>query len=177
VKVGPVIGDWNVSRMREKFIRRSSVVSELSARIMTVTARTMVQLSSNGGTRQHEELGISGGCTGSATANPLYTMQAYFEGKMSLEEFARSEEEKPTVAHDEFDESLPVIDVAALRTGAPEDRQANVARMLEAAKSWGFFKIINHGVPLQVVQTKNPILLPVLSRLYGFVCSLNLLNL
>jgi len=96
-------------------------------------------------------------------------MQAYFEGKMSVEEFARSEEEKPTVAHNEFDESLPVIDVAALRTGAPEERKANATRMLEAAKSWGFFKIINHGVPLQVVLSQTTLNLPIFDALLDLI--------
>lgn len=88
-----------------------------------------------------------------AAAAPLYTMQAYFEGKMSVEEFARADDEKPTVAHNDFDETLPVIDIAVLKSGAPEARRALATRMLEAARSWGFFKIVNHGVPLQVVNS------------------------
>lgn len=79
-------------------------------------------------------------------------MQAYFQGEMSVEEFARSEEEKPTVAYNEFDETLPVIDIAVLRSGDPEARHATAARMLDAARSWGFFKITNHGVPLKLVR-------------------------
>lgn len=80
-------------------------------------------------------------------------MQAFLEGKMKVEEFARTEEERPTVPHNVFDETLPVIDIAALKHGTPKERAANVANMLDAAKSWGFFKIINHGVPLEVVLT------------------------
>jgi hypothetical protein len=82
---------------------------------------------------------------------PLYSMQAFLEGKLKMEEFARSEEEKPTVPHNVFDERLPVIDIAALKRGTAEERANNVTVMLEAAKSWGFFKITNHGVPLEVV--------------------------
>jgi hypothetical protein len=78
---------------------------------------------------------------------PLYTMQAYFEGKMKVAEFSRTGEDKPTTPHNVFDDTLPVIDIAAIKEGNLGARQA----MLEAAKSWGFFRITNHGVPLQVV--------------------------
>ena len=86
--------------------------------------------------------------------SPMYSMQAFLEGKLKLEEFARSEEERPTVPHNVFDETLPIIDIGALKDGTPEERANNVAIMLEAAKSWGFFKITNHGVPLEVVPSR-----------------------
>ena len=85
-------------------------------------------------------------------ARPLYTIQAYFDGKLTVEDFARTGEDRPTTPHDVFDETLPVVDVAAIKDGSEEQRQANIALMLQAAKSWGFFRIANHGVPLQVVQ-------------------------
>ena len=113
---------------------------------MTVVALT--QVAESGGKASHGKDGVTAVKAGS---NPLYSMQAFLEGKMKLEDFARSEKERPQVPHNVFDESLPIIDVAALKHGTPEERASNVASMLEAAKSWGFFKITNHGVPLKVV--------------------------
>ncbi|XP_024367923.1 flavanone 3-dioxygenase 2 [Physcomitrium patens] len=84
--------------------------------------------------------------------SPLYTMQAFFDGKMKVEDFARSEQERPSVPHYVFDDTLPVIDIAAIKERSSEEREANVAKMLMAARSWGFFRIINHDVPVELVK-------------------------
>ena len=88
-------------------------------------------------------------------APPMYTMQALWDGKMTLKDFqVAAKDQVITVPHNVFeqDEALPVIDVAALLGTDREAREANIATMLEAAKTWGFFKIRNHGVPLEVVR-------------------------
>lgn len=86
---------------------------------------------------------------------PLYTLQALWDGKMSLKDFEISGNENPNVPHNVFeqDEALPMIDVAALLGTDKDARDDNLARMLEAAKTWGFFKIQNHGIALEVVPT------------------------
>lgn len=83
-----------------------------------------------------------------------YTMQALWGGKMTAKDFEVADMERPTLAHNVFeqDEALPVIDIAALR-GTSDAGEANLVTMLDAAKTWGFFKIRNHGVRLQVVPT------------------------
>ncbi|KAG0572219.1 hypothetical protein KC19_VG077400 [Ceratodon purpureus] len=85
---------------------------------------------------------------------PLYTLQALWDGKMKLKDFEVVGEEKPTLPHNvyEQDEALPVIDIGALVGMDKAAREENMGRMLEAAKSWGFFKIRNHGVSLEVVK-------------------------
>lgn len=85
---------------------------------------------------------------------PLYTMQALWDGKISLKDFEVVGMDKPIIPHDVFepDEALPVIDVEALLGADNEARLENMVRMLEAAKTWGFFKIRNHGVSLEVVK-------------------------
>uniref|UniRef100_A0A7I4B8D7 Fe2OG dioxygenase domain-containing protein n=1 Tax=Physcomitrium patens TaxID=3218 RepID=A0A7I4B8D7_PHYPA len=85
---------------------------------------------------------------------PLYSMQALWDGKMSLKDFEVKGEEKLTLPHDVFehDEALPVIDISALLGTDKKIRDENMAAMLDAAKTWGFFKIRNHGVPLEVVK-------------------------
>jgi hypothetical protein len=72
-------------------------------------------------------------------APPMYTMQALWDGKMTLKDFqVAAKDQVITVPHNVFeqDEALPVIDVAALL----------------GTDSEGFFKIRNHGVPLEVVR-------------------------
>lgn len=97
--------------------------------------------------------GSSGSSTGK-TPPPVYSLQALWDGNLTLKEFEVTGLERPTVPHNVFEheEILPVIDASTLLL--PEshaDRQASLLAMLEAAKTWGFFKIRNHGVPLQVV--------------------------
>lgn len=89
---------------------------------------------------------------------PTYTMQALWEGKISVKDFAVESKTLSTchVAHDLFEQEdvLPVIDFAALNSTSAEDKQsrdANIAKMFQAAQTLGFFKIKNHGVPLEVV--------------------------
>lgn len=86
---------------------------------------------------------------------PTYTMQALWDGKLSLKDFEVAGNEKPNVPHNVFeqDEALPVIDVAALLGSDKAARDENLDRMLQAAKTWGFFKIRNHGIALEVVHT------------------------
>jgi hypothetical protein len=46
--------------------------------------------------------------------------------------------------------SLPVVDMARLLD--PEHREAEVALLGSACRSWGFFQLINHGVDEAVIQ-------------------------
>lgn len=114
----------------------------------------------NVGTGMGKEVSLEVGSEGKAAQAPTYTLQALWEGKMTVEDFVVPGAEKPT-PHNVFeqDEPLPVIDVAALLGADQAARQENLTRMVEAAKSWGFFKIRNHGIPLEVVPT--PPILPI----------------
>lgn len=89
---------------------------------------------------------------------PTYTMQALWGKKLSLKDFEVSGEDKPTLPYDVFeqDEVLPIIDLQALLGNDKDARYVNLARMLEAAKTWGFFKIRNHGVALETVYFPHP---------------------
>lgn len=105
------------------------------------------------GTGMGKEVSLEVGSEGKGAQAPVYTMQALWDGKMTVEDFVVPGAEKPS-PHNVFeqDEPLPVIDVAALLGADQAARQENLTRMVEAAKSWGFFKIRNHGIPLEVVK-------------------------
>jgi len=45
---------------------------------------------------------------------------------------------------------VPVIDLAAFRTGSPADRAAVAARLDEAARTVGFMQVVGHDVPAEV---------------------------
>ncbi|KAJ0089138.1 hypothetical protein Patl1_32575 [Pistacia atlantica] len=46
--------------------------------------------------------------------------------------------------------AIPVIDLAKINS--PVDRPNIIQQVKEAAKSWGFFQVINHGIDLSVVE-------------------------
>ncbi|EOA38184.1 hypothetical protein CARUB_v10009661mg [Capsella rubella] len=45
---------------------------------------------------------------------------------------------------------LPVIDLSYLTSGDEVKRKRCVKQMVSAAKEWGFFQIVNHGIPKEV---------------------------
>lgn len=47
---------------------------------------------------------------------------------------------------------LPLIDLSHLTSGEEVKRKRCVKQMVEAAKEWGFFQIVNHGIPKEVFE-------------------------
>ncbi|KAG6406766.1 hypothetical protein SASPL_134376 [Salvia splendens] len=48
-------------------------------------------------------------------------------------------------------ESLPVIDYSALTSADPHQRSKAVAELAAACADWGFFILVNHGVPEELI--------------------------
>ncbi|XP_030464945.1 2-oxoglutarate-dependent dioxygenase 19-like [Syzygium oleosum] len=51
------------------------------------------------------------------------------------------------VVHPVHDDSIPVIDFSLLSSGNPDQRAKVVSDLAKACQDWGFFMVINHGVP------------------------------
>lgn len=71
------------------------------------------------------------------------------QGSGDLAEFVWPEEDRPTIPHNDYrlDRQLPVIDLSGLETGNSEVREKIAKRIAAACAKWGFFQLINHGVP------------------------------
>ncbi|KAK9989001.1 hypothetical protein SO802_029240 [Lithocarpus litseifolius] len=50
------------------------------------------------------------------------------------------------------EDSIPVIDFSLLTSGTPEQRSQVIQELGQACKDWGFFKVINHGVPESLME-------------------------
>lgn len=84
-------------------------------------------------------------------------LAALLHSSRDLKAFEWTEHERPLIAHDQFEHNqLPVIDLSpllALRDDHdPDARQKCLANMARASQEWGFFQVINHGVPLELIQ-------------------------
>ncbi|XP_056166026.1 2-oxoglutarate-dependent dioxygenase 19-like [Syzygium oleosum] len=49
--------------------------------------------------------------------------------------------------HPDHDDSIPIIDFSLLSSGDPDQRSKVVSHLAKACQDWGFFMVINHGVP------------------------------
>ncbi|XP_042947662.1 2-oxoglutarate-dependent dioxygenase 19-like isoform X1 [Carya illinoinensis] len=53
----------------------------------------------------------------------------------------------PVVSDELYEDSIPTIDFSLLTSGTPEQRSKIVNDLGKACRDWGFFVVINHGVP------------------------------
>ncbi|KAI6678351.1 hypothetical protein NL676_039147 [Syzygium grande] len=49
--------------------------------------------------------------------------------------------------HSDHDDSIPVIDFSLLSSSNPDQRSKVISDLAKACQVWGFFMVINHGVP------------------------------
>ncbi|OIS99691.1 increased dna methylation 1 [Nicotiana attenuata] len=74
--------------------------------------------------------------------------------KMQVKDFIWSEEEWPALKHDDFGDVINDIPVISLN-GIWDNQELykNVCQdMVKASEKWGFFKLVDHGVPSEIVE-------------------------
>ena len=66
-------------------------------------------------------------------------------------DFTWPEEHRPTIKHNDYqlDQDLPVIDLAGLQDETHESRLKVAKEIVAACSEWGFFHLINHGIPVE----------------------------
>ncbi|KAL3696158.1 hypothetical protein R1sor_010234 [Riccia sorocarpa] len=71
--------------------------------------------------------------------------------------FVLEPELRPKAKHNEFFESqneqIPVIDLAPLSSNDEEAVRKVIEAIGNAAEKWGFFQVVNHGVPLEFIES------------------------
>lgn len=83
------------------------------------------------------------------------TLSMNGNNKMQVKNFIWSEEEWPTLKHDDFGGVNDDIPVISLNNGIWENQEfyENICQvMVKASEKWGFFKLVNHGVPNEIVE-------------------------
>ncbi|XP_008238401.1 PREDICTED: gibberellin 20 oxidase 1-like [Prunus mume] len=76
--------------------------------------------------------------------------------KLSVKNFIWSTEEWPEINHDDFADAddIPVISLQGVLDGRKNPNYDNVCQvMVRACEKWGFFKLVDHGVALETIES------------------------
>eukprot|EP00249_Psilotum_nudum_P034504 c53629_g1_i1 orf=217-1371(-) len=87
-----------------------------------------------------------------AAAFNTSALASLLQSSRKLEDFEWTEQERPSLAHNEFNYDLPLIDLAALSSRRGAKREKCISKMSKACKEWGVFQVINHGIPCDLIQ-------------------------
>ncbi|XP_050150137.1 gibberellin 20 oxidase 1-B-like [Malus sylvestris] len=75
--------------------------------------------------------------------------------KLIVKNFIWSKEEWPAIKHDDFADTddIPVISLQGILDGRKNPDYEKVCRvMVSACEKWGFFKLVDHGVALEIIE-------------------------
>ncbi|KAF3649338.1 hypothetical protein FXO38_17703 [Capsicum annuum] len=78
------------------------------------------------------------------------------DNKMQVKNFIWSEEEWPALKHNDFGDvnnDIPVIGLNNCIWDNNQELYENICQdMVKASENWGFFKLVDHGVPSEIVE-------------------------
>lgn len=70
---------------------------------------------------------------------------------MSIQE-SDNLDQHPVAESSRLSESIPVIDIGALRSGSSDPAATIVVQHIaQACRDWGFFQVVNHGVSAELI--------------------------
>ncbi|KAL4271769.1 hypothetical protein GQ457_13G002540 [Hibiscus cannabinus] len=96
----------------------------------------------------------------------MATEPPFFEKYKAIFQSSADEKEKSTMV-DVFEEiELPLIDLGHLNLG-PFERRECIETMARAAAEWGFFQIVNHGIPEELLDRLNQEQVKVFQQPFG----------
>ncbi|XP_026379613.1 1-aminocyclopropane-1-carboxylate oxidase 5-like [Papaver somniferum] len=77
------------------------------------------------------------------------------DSKFSVKDFVWSQEEWPKIDHSDFEsgDNIPMISLSKVIKGKKDDAYRQTCNdMVVACEKWGFFKLIGHGIKLEIIQ-------------------------
>eukprot|EP00249_Psilotum_nudum_P030532 c43245_g1_i1 orf=189-1268(-) len=92
----------------------------------------------------------------SSDGSQAYNLRSshFLSGTQKLEDFVWPEDLRSSIPHDSFleDDVFPEIDLEELAVPGEGAALKVVEKMSNAARTWGFFRVINHGVPQMLME-------------------------
>lgn len=82
------------------------------------------------------------------------TLTMLAEERTLPEKFVRDEDERPTVAYNQFSNDVPVISLAGI--DEVDGRRDEICRkIVDACEEWGIFQVVDHGVDGKMIGEMN----------------------
>ncbi|KAB2044265.1 hypothetical protein ES319_D01G076700v1 [Gossypium barbadense] len=100
----------------------------------------------------------------------------FFEKYKAILQSSANEKEKPSTVEGFEELELPLIDLSHLNLG-PLERQECIEKMGQAAIEWGFFQIVNHAVPDELLNRLKQEQIKVFQQPFDKKSEYNFLNL
>lgn len=71
---------------------------------------------------------------------------------LQVKDFIWSENEWPKIAHDDFSTSEDIPNISLSKSKNTHEYMQECMKMVEASGSWGFSRLVDHGMPKHVIE-------------------------